>query len=203
MDWDEFKNLDLAEIGHWPRPAKLIVWGVLLLFISYMTHQLLIQDQLKALGLAEREERTLKLQFENQYRVAARLASRQQKNSLTDAKNIATNSVASLLEQISQAGANNRVEFLLFQPEPEVNTKHYTELPIRIRVAGNYHSFGHFISELAGMSQTFGLQELNIKRADSRGRVRADGGTDQRPLIMELVAKRYRLPAQGTEGRGG
>lgn len=199
MDWEEFRNLDLAEIGQWPRPAKLLVWGFMLFFIAYMSHQLLIQDQLKALGQAEREERMLKLQFENKYRMAVSLAA-QQPGQAPSNGGAGNNSVATLLEQISQAGARNGLEFLLFQPEPEIKTTHYTELPIRIRVAGSYHRFGHFISELAGLSQTFSLQELRISRTNH---VASAGMTEAQPLIMELVAKRYRLQPQGTNPATG
>lgn len=203
MDWDEFRNLDLAEIGNWPRPAKLFVWGLMLFVITYLSHQLLFQEQMKALNLAEREERTLKLKFENKYRVASRLASRQQKSIGSQAGNMTNNSVASLLEQISKAGANSGLEFLLFQPESELKTTHYTELPIRIRVAGNYHSFGRFVSELASLSQAFSMQELRISRSNNRGAGVSASGSVQKPLIMELVVKRYRLPVQDTKARQG
>jgi len=200
MDWEEFRNLDLAEIGQWPRPAKLLVWGFMLFFIAYMTHQLLIQDRLTALGQAEREERMLKLQFENKYRMAVHLAA-QQRGETPPSGGAGNNSVATLLEQISQAGARNGLEFLLFQPEPEIKTMHYTELPIRIRVAGSYHRFGHFINELAGLSQTFSLQELRISRTNH---VASAGVADAQPLIMELVAKRYRLQTPDSKvAKGG
>ncbi|MDH5184006.1 MAG: type 4a pilus biogenesis protein PilO [Gammaproteobacteria bacterium] len=211
MDFEEFRNLDLAEIGHWPLPAKLIVWGAMLFFVGYMSYQFLLKDQMTALSLAEREERTLKLQFENKYLMASRLASQQQKSEHPQASDTANNTVASLLEQISRAGANNGVEFLLFQPEPEIKTTDYTELPIRIRVAGDYHSFGHFISELAGLSQAFGLQELSISRSTRPGSRGGDAGTGpkadsrsgQNLLILELVAKRYRLQGQATQTTQG
>lgn len=199
MDWDEFRNLDLAEIGQWPRPAKWLVWGFMLFFIAYMSHQLLIKDQITALELAQREERMLKLQFENKYRLAATIAN-QHKGEPVQAGDGGNNTVASLLDQISGAGTHNGLEFLLFQPEPAIKTTNYTELPIRIRVAGNYHSFGHFIGELAQLSQAFSLQELRISRSTPTTGI---GAQDTRPLVMELVAKRYRLQAQDTQPAAG
>ena len=197
MDWNELKDLDLAEIGQWPRPAKWLVWIGMTLFVSYMAFQLLIQEQLTALSRAEREERTLKLEFEERYRVVSRLAAqRGGASTVSPERGTAGNTEAMLLEQISRAGSSKGVEFLLFQPEPEQQTATYTEMPVRIQVAGSYHRFGHFLSELANLPATFSLHELRISGVGRKATAASSATERGDTQTMELVLKRYRLSSQ-------
>ncbi|MBU4503463.1 MAG: type 4a pilus biogenesis protein PilO, partial [Proteobacteria bacterium] len=46
--------------------------------------------------------------------------------------------IPSLLTNISESGKEAGLEFLLFQPESEINKDFYAEIPVSIKVAGNY-----------------------------------------------------------------
>jgi type IV pilus assembly protein PilO len=89
--------------------------------------------------LASAKKRAAKL---NKYREDMKLAEAKYKiamKALPDKKEI-----PSLLTSISESGKEAGLEFLLFQPESEINKDFYAEIPVSIKVAGNYHNVGLF-----------------------------------------------------------
>ena len=89
--------------------------------------------------------------------------------------------VADLLVDISQTGLASGLEFELFQPQGESQREFYSELPITIRVVGDYHEFGNFVSGVAALPRIVTLHNISIGRA---------GNSDA--LAMNLTAKTYR-----------
>ncbi|MCB1849585.1 MAG: type 4a pilus biogenesis protein PilO, partial [Gammaproteobacteria bacterium] len=88
--------------------------------------------------------------------------------------------VAELLVDVSQTGLASGLEFELFDPLGENRKEFYAELPIKIKVLGNYHQFGNFISGLATLPRIVTIHDIEITQ-----------GKDKR-LQMEAVAKTYR-----------
>ncbi|MBW2742582.1 MAG: type 4a pilus biogenesis protein PilO [Deltaproteobacteria bacterium] len=75
--------------------------------------------------------------------------------------------IPSLLTGISEAGKEAGLEFLLFQPESEINKDFYAEIPVSIKVAGNYHNVGLFfdnVSRLYRIVNNVGLFFDNVSR---------------------------------------
>ncbi len=89
-----------------------------------------------------------------------------------------------LLTDINQAGLSRGLEFQLFKPGQEVIAEFYAEMPISIKVTGNYHEMGAFASEISKLSRIVTLNDLNINEAAKDSK---EGG-----LVMEAVAKTYR-----------
>ena len=52
--------------------------------------------------------------------------------------------IPSLLANISQSGQTSDLDFLQFQPKPEENRNFFAEIPVKIKVRGNYHNFAMF-----------------------------------------------------------
>jgi len=94
--------------------------------------------------------------------------------------------VADLLVDVSQTGLAAGLEFELFQPQGEVPKDFYAELPIKIRVVGDYHEFGEFVSGLASLPRIVTIHDVQIKPRKT--------GTD---LIMEATARTYRYLDEG------
>jgi type IV pilus assembly protein PilO len=90
--------------------------------------------------------------------------------------------VADLLVDVSQTGLAAGLEFELFQPQGEVPKDFYAELPIKIRVIGDYHEFGEFVSGLAALPRIVTVH--NIKISPRRG--------ESAELQLEATAKTYR-----------
>ena len=87
--------------------------------------------------------------------------------------------IADLLVDVSQTGLAAGLEFELFQPQSEVPKDFYAELPIQIRVTGDYHEFGTFASGIASLPRIVTLHDISLSR-----------GTDN--MTMNATAKTYR-----------
>ncbi|MFN3628624.1 MAG: type 4a pilus biogenesis protein PilO [Casimicrobiaceae bacterium] len=87
----------------------------------------------------------------------------------------------SLLSDINQAGLGRGLQFELFKPSGERIQEFYAELPVDIRVTGNYHDIGAFASDVAQLSRIVTLGEIGITHREKEG-----------VLAMEAVARTYR-----------
>jgi len=87
-----------------------------------------------------------------------------------------------LLIDINQAGLGRGLQFELFKPASNENfTEFYAELPVSIKVSGNYHDLGAFASDVAKMPRIVLLTDLKVDPPNKEGL-----------LSMEAVAKTYR-----------
>jgi type IV pilus assembly protein PilO len=67
-----------------------------------------------------------------------------------------------LLTDINQAGLGRGLAFELFRPGAVNVKEYYAELPISVRVTGNYHDLGTFASDIAGLSRIVTLNDMDI-----------------------------------------
>ena len=78
--------------------------------------------------------------------------------------------ISSLLTGISQSGKQAGLEFLLFQPQGEVNKNFYAEIPVSIRVRGGYHNVAQFFDKVANLSRIVNVRNVQMSR-DKNGDV--------------------------------
>ena len=96
----------------------------------------------------------------NKYREKMKTAEAQYKiamKALPDKKEI-----PSLLTSISESGKEAGLEFLLFQPISEINKDFYAEIPVSIKVAGNYHNVGLFFDKVSRLSRIVNIKDIVI-----------------------------------------
>ena len=98
--------------------------------------------------------------------------------------------VAGLLVDVSQTGLASGLKFELFQPQKEVPREFYAELPIKLRVTGNYHQFGEFVSGLAALPRIVTIHDIVIKPREPKG-------GDEGSLELNATAKTYRYLEEG------
>ncbi len=94
----------------------------------------------------------------NKYREKMKLAEAKYKiamKALPDKKEI-----PSLLTDITESGKEAGLEFLLFQPESEINKDFYAEIPVSIKVAGNYHNVGLFFDKVSRLSRIVNIKDI-------------------------------------------
>lgn len=72
--------------------------------------------------------------------------------------------ISSLLTGISQSGQQSGLEFLLFQPQGDVNKNFYAEIPVSIRVRGGYHNVAQFFDKVANLSRIVNIRNIQISR---------------------------------------
>jgi type IV pilus assembly protein PilO len=70
--------------------------------------------------------------------------------------------IPGLLSSVSQSGRDAGLEFLLFQPEPEQNKDFYAEIPVSIKVAGNYHNVALFFDKVARLSRIVNIDDIKM-----------------------------------------
>ena len=88
-----------------------------------------------------------------------------------------------LLTDINQAGLGRGLQFELFKPAAgEQQRDFYAELPITIKVTGNYHDLGAFASDIGKLSRIVTLNDVALATAPGK-----DGG-----LVMDATAKTFR-----------
>ena len=194
MDMEQLKNLDFSAIdwndmGNWPLAGRLVVFTVLAAAVIGAGYHYVISPELITLDRAEQEEQTLRVSFSGKQKRAANLEAyiiQLEEMKVAFAAMLAQlpgkTEVPSLLVDISQAGLAAGLEQELFRPQPEQPKEFYAELPINIRLTGNFHQFGLFASSVAALPRIVTLHDISIQPV----------GSDSSELRMEVVAKTYR-----------
>jgi type IV pilus assembly protein PilO len=70
--------------------------------------------------------------------------------------------IPKLLAAISQTGQDAGLDFLLFQPKPEVRKNFYAEIPVSIKVKGTYHELALFFENISELSRIVNLRDISL-----------------------------------------
>jgi type IV pilus assembly protein PilO len=184
----QFRNLDARDPGSWPALPKFALLVALLVGILVAAYFFDWQDQLDALEAGRQQEVKLKEEYKNKKAQAVNLdLHRQQLQEIESSfgallKQLPNKSqMEALLVDINQAGLGRGLQFELFRPAPQENVKEfYAELPITVRVTGNYHDMGAFASDIGLLPRIVTLNDLNLS-------VNKDGN-----LTLDTTAKTFR-----------
>lgn len=80
--------------------------------------------------------------------------------------------IPSLLTNISRSGQDVGLEFLLFQPQAEVQKEFYAEIPVSIQVDGSYHNVAMFFDKVAGLSRIVNVHDIKMTAQKNPGELR-------------------------------
>jgi type IV pilus assembly protein PilO len=185
---EELKSLDPKQPGNWPWPIKAGAFLLIFVAIQIGAAILLWKDQNEQIEKGREEVTKQKDTFLEKKRLAVNLeAYKQQRAEIEQSfgallKQLPNKSeMDALLIDINQAGLGRGLAFELFKPQEKENfTEFYAELPVNIKVTGNYHDLGAFASDVAKMPRIVLLTDLKLDPPK-------DG-----VLSMEAVAKTYR-----------
>ncbi|GHU27606.1 fimbrial protein [Betaproteobacteria bacterium] len=187
---DDFRNLNPKDIGAWPLPPRVAVLLGLFVFVLLAGWYIWWDDQLVTLEQYEQNELKLKDDFvAKKTQAVNRDLLTQQLNEIDRSfgallKQLPNKSeVESLLVEINQSGMGRGLQFELFRPGPEVFKEFYAELPINVRLTGNYHDFGAFAGDIGRLSRIVTLNNISIASNQQ-----AKDGT----LVMDAVTKTFR-----------
>lgn len=75
--------------------------------------------------------------------------------------------IPSLLTSISKSGQDVGLEFLLFEPKPEVRKEFYAEIPVAINVTAGYHDLAVFFDKVARLSRIVNIRNITMGRGKS------------------------------------
>jgi len=185
---DELKSLDPKQPGNWPWPFKAAAFILIFVAIQVAGWFIFWDAQNNEIEKGRAEVAKQKEVFLEKKRLAVNLdAYKQQRAEIEQAfgallKQLPNKSeMDALLIDINQAGLGRGLAFDLFKPAEKENfTEFYAELPVNIKVTGNYHDLGAFASDVAKMPRIVLLTDVKLDPPK-------DG-----LLSMEAVAKTYR-----------
>jgi type IV pilus assembly protein PilO len=206
MTLDDLRRLNLRDAGNWPLAPKLGILAFLFLVIVAAGAYFDWKDQYEALDKAETEEAALRAQYTDKKNKAINYdLYRQQLAEIEQSfgallKQLPNKSeMDALLTDINQAGLGRGLAFELFKPAAsERMAEFYAELPIAIRITGNYHDMGAFASDVAQLPRIVTLNDVAI--ANDKGVLTLDAvAKTYRYLDEEEVAKQRRLAKEAKE----
>ncbi|MGN7612307.1 type 4a pilus biogenesis protein PilO [Magnetococcales bacterium HHB-1] len=73
-----------------------------------------------------------------------------------------TKEIPALLTAITQAGHEQSLEFLLFQPRREVASASYLEVPVDLKVRGEYHQVARFFNRITQMPRIVAVTNVGM-----------------------------------------
>jgi type IV pilus assembly protein PilO len=187
MTLDDLRRLNPRDIGSWPALPKLGALFILLLLLVFAGYWFDWQNQLDDLAKDRAKEQDLRTSFLDKKKQAVNLeAYRKQLAEIEESfgemlKQLPNKSeMEALLTDINQAGLGRGLQFELFRPAPsETRSEFYAELPITIRLAGNYHDIGAFASDISQLSRIVTLNDIALT-------------TNKSGLTLDAVAKTFR-----------
>ena len=187
MTLDDIRRLNIRDAGNWALFPKIMILLALLLLILLAGAFFDWRDQIEALDKAQDEEIKLREAYASKKAKAVNLDLY-----VTQLKEIEQSFGAllkqlpnksemdALLTDINQAGLGRGLQFELFRPATQERmADFYAELPISVRITGNYHDMGAFASDVAQLPRIVTLNDVGIVN---------DRGT----LTMEATAKTFR-----------
>ena len=184
----EMQALDPKQPGNWPWPFKAAAFILIFVALQVAGYFIFWQGQMEAIEKGRADVAKQKEVFLEKKRLAVNLdAYKQQRAEIEQAfgallKQLPNKSeMDALLIDINQAGLGRGLAFELFKPAEKENfTEFYAELPVSIKVTGQYHDLGAFASDVAKMPRIVLLTDVKLDPPK-------DG-----VLSMEAIAKTYR-----------
>jgi type IV pilus assembly protein PilO len=195
---NELRDLDFNDIGSAPTSVRYIILGFLLIIILAIGYFLLIKDKTEQLELVQNLENSLRVDFEAKQAKAAnleayeaQLAEMQELLETMFRQLPSKTEMDKLLVDVSQTALGAGIDVQLFQPNAEAYHDFYAERPISVRMLGDYHQFGEFVSGVASLPRVviLTMHDIALRRANDRdvGVTSNDGR-----LILEGTVKTYR-----------
>src|SRR5215212_4608776 len=185
---DEFQRTNWKDPGTWHAAPKILVLLAILAGIPLGGYFAINQGQLDELEQGQQKEVKLKDEYVNKKKQAINLDLHRQQLREIDTqfgallKQLPNKSqMDALLVDINQAGLGRGLQFELFRPAAaEQRRDFYAELPITVKVTGNYHDMGAFASDVGQLSRIVTLNDVSIVAGN-------DG-----MLVMDATARTFR-----------
>lgn len=184
------KKLDLNNVGSWPRNMQIVFAAIVAVVILLLSWLLLLSGKKDELTALEAQETTLRKTFEEKQAQAAnleplrqQLAQMEQELRQMLRQLPSRTEMADLITDISQTALASGLRNELFRPQPETTQAFYAEKPIQLRLVGNYHQFGAFMSGVASLPRVVIMTMHDISLTPQ--------GKDN-ALVMAGTVKTYR-----------
>ena len=184
---EEFQTLDPKDPGLWPILPRVVILAGLFILLLASAWWFGWNSQLDELAGKVEQETKLKEEWLDKKKQAVNLDEYRKQLAEID-RSFGTllrqlpnkAEMEAMLIDINQSGVGRGLQFELFKPGSEVMKDFYAELPITIKLIGNYHDLGGFTGDIAKLSRIVTLNDIDIS-VDKTG-----------ALAMTTVAKTFR-----------
>ena len=191
------KELDLNSIGSWPNGAKMVFCALVAAVILLLGYLLITKGKVEELEGLESTEANLRRDFETEQGKAVNLEPLTQQ--LAQMEQVlqqmlrqlpSKTEMPDLIIDISQTALSSGLNNELFKPGIESPREFYAEKPIALRMVGNYHQFGAFVSGVASLPRVviLTMHDINLKPKDPKAGITARNGA----LELSGTVKTYR-----------
>jgi type IV pilus assembly protein PilO len=193
----DLRDADFSDLGSAPNSVRFLILGFAVVLIMIAGFYLLISDKRDELKQAAQQELVLKTDFEYKQQKSANLEAYEQQLAVmqelleTMFRQLPSKTeMDKLLVDVSQTALAAGIDVQLFQPQAEAFLDFYAERPISIRMMGNFHQFGDFVSGVAALPRVviLTMHDISLKRATAK---QSEGGASGR-LLLEGTVKTYR-----------
>jgi len=205
----ELRDLDFNDVGSAPLSVRYLLLSILLLIIMGIGYFLVVKNKIEELERVEKQEVSLRADFEYKQQKAANLEAYEAQ--LAEMRVLletmfrqlpSKTEMDKLLVNISQTALAAGIDVQLFKPNAEMRHDFYAEQPISVRMLGDYHQFGEFVSGVASLPRVviLTMHDISLRRATERdvGVGKGDGR-----LVLEGTVKTYRyIDDQEAAGSG-
>jgi len=198
MILDDFRSADFSDLGSSPGSVRYTVLTIAMILILVAGFFLLISDKKDQLAQEGQQELALRSDFEFKQQKAANLEAYEQQ--LAEMHELletmfrqlpSKTEMDKLLVDVSQTALAAGIDVQLFEPQAEAFRDFYAERPISIRMLGDYHQFGEFVSGVAALPRVviLTMHDISLTRAKA-GQSRF--GDSEGRLVLEGRVKTYR-----------
>lgn len=192
---DDLRNADFSDLGNSPGSVRYFILTVAVILILVAGYYLLINDKMDELKREQAQEVTLKTDFEYKQQKSANLEAYEQQ--LADMRELletmfrqlpSKTEMDKLLVDVSQTALAAGIDVQLFEPQQEAYKDFYAERPIIVRMLGDYHQFGEFVSGVAALPRVviLTMHDIALTRAPAKA------GSANGQLVLEGRVKTYR-----------
>jgi len=198
MIFTDLRDADFTDLGSAPATVRYTLLSVALILILVAGYYLFIGDKKDELEQTRQQELTLRSDFEYKQQKAANLDAYEKQ--LTDMQELlktmfrqlpSKTEMDKLLVDVSQTALAAGIDVQLFEPQAESFQDFYAERPISVKMLGDYHEFGEFVSGVAALPRVviLTMHDISLKRA-AAGQSRY--GDSEGRLVLEGRVKTYR-----------
>ena len=158
-----------------PKVQKTLIVGILLVIIGYVyfftSFMPFFFQPLKArVNTLDSEYDKISAELEKARKTVNSLARLEEEYERLHEKWMAAQSllpqereVAQLLRKVTRAGSQSGIRFELFEPQIPVTKEFITENPVKVRIRGEYHEVGVFLSKVANLDRIINVTGLRVK----------------------------------------
>ena len=206
----DFHDIEWTDLGSSPTTVRYVLLLMLLSALVAIGYYLQIRDKWDELERVKEQEFALKNDFEVKQQKSANLeAYEQQLVEMGDLLQTMFRQLPSrtemdkLLVDVSQTALAAGIDVQLFEPLAEETKEFYAERPISIRMLGDFHQFGEFVSGVAALPRVviLTMHDISLRKAPPQylGRLLLEGQVKTYRYIDEAEAAEIAADTEESE----